>query len=403
VMMMDLNGFKGINDTYGHAVGDLLLTDVGRRIQESVRPSDTVARLGGDEFAVLALDADIPQAAQIAERIVARLRAPFFLDGRELFADLSIGIAEAGPDCSEPEQLLRNSDAAMYAAKREGKGRFEIYEPQFHAALLERLSLGTSLRRAVERGEFILHYQPIVTLADQQITGLEALVRWAVEGKGLIPPTEFIPIAEQTGLIIDIDRWVLQEACQRAAAWQRRFTRKLALGISVNVSARHLHDPDLVRQVSNVLRATRLDPKTLTLEITEGVVMKDIQATIAVLSDLKTLGVSLAIDDFGIGFSSLSYLRQLPVDVVKIDRSFVSGVASGSQEWTLARGIVKLVHGLGLETIAEGVERADQVAHLRALGCRLAQGYYFARPMAEPGVEEFLENAESRPASVQRG
>ncbi len=397
ILVMDLNGFKAVNDTFGHGAGDQLLIVIADRLRESVRPTDTAARLGGDEFAVL-LEAAVPEAVRVADRILERLRVPIDIEGRELFVDASIGIAESPSGSVSAEALLRDADAAMYTAKRAGKGAFEVFQPEFHVEVLKRFELSTDLRRALEHREFHLHYQPIVTLKEATITGVEALIRWIRPDGTLVLPDHFIPVAEQTGLIVPIDRWVMKEACRQLRAWEEDLPGGGPISMSVNVSVRQLNDTRLTQEVQETLRETGLDPSRLTLEITESVLMQDAEATLMVLQELKMLGIRLAIDDFGIGFSSLNYLRRLPVDVVKIDRSFVAGIASQSSEWTLARGIVRLVHELGLETVAEGVERADQRAHLQALGCRLAQGFLFARPMEPDAIAELLAKASSRPA-----
>jgi len=286
----------------------------------------------------------------------------------------------------------------MYTAKRAGKGAYEVFQPEFHVEVLKRFELSTDLRRALAHREFVLHYQPIVTLKEGRIIGVEALIRWMGPDGRLVSPAEFIPVAEQTGLIVPIDRWVMREACRQASAWAKDLPDDQPISMSVNVSVKQLNDAGLAEEVRETLEETGLDASRLTLEITESVLMQDAEATLAILRELKVLGIRLAIDDFGIGFSSLNYLRRLPVDVVKIDRSFVAGIASQSSEWTLARGIIRLVHELGLETVAEGVERADQRAHLRALGCRFAQGFFFARPMEPDAIAELLAKASSRSA-----
>ena len=398
VLVMDLNGFKAVNDTLGHSVGDQLLIEVAARTRPCIRPSDTVARLGGDEFAILLEDAGIEEAVGVAERILERFREPFEIEGRELFIDGSIGIAESPSGSVSAEALLRDADAAMYTAKRSGKGAYEVFQPEFHVKVLRRFELSTDLRRAVEHGEFVLHYQPIVTLKEGTMTGVEALIRWVRSDGQMVSPADFIPVAEQTGLIVPIDRWVMNEACRQTIAWERQVPGGGAISISVNISVRQLNDARLTKDVQETLQEVGLDSSRLTLEITESVLMQDAEGTLRVLQELKTLGVRLAIDDFGTGFSSLNYLRRLPVDVVKIDRSFVAGIASQSSEWTLARGIIRLVHELGLETVAEGVERADQRAHLQALGCRLAQGFFFARPMEPDAIAALLAKASSRSA-----
>jgi diguanylate cyclase (GGDEF)-like protein len=398
VLVLDLNGFKAVNDTFGHSVGDQLLIEVAARTVQCVRPSDTVARLGGDEFAILLEDAGVQEAVGVAERLLERFRESFDIEGQELFIDLSIGIAECPSGSVGAEALLRDADAAMYTAKRAGKGAYEIFHPEFHVAVLKRFELSTDLRRAIEHGEFVLHYQPIVTLREGTITGVEALIRWIRQDGRMVSPADFIPVAEQTGLIVPIDRWVMKEACRQARAWEEEFSDRPPIGMSVNMSVRQLQDARVTKEVQKTIQESGLDPARLTLEITESVLMREVEATLAVLNELKTLGIQLAIDDFGTGFSSLNYLRRLPVDVVKIDRSFVAGIASQSSEWTLARGIVRLVHELGLETVAEGVERADQRAHLQALGCRLAQGFFFARPMEPDAVAALLAKTSTRSA-----
>jgi diguanylate cyclase (GGDEF)-like protein len=389
VLVMDLDGFKAINNTLGPRAGDHLLMGFADRIRSCVRPTDTVARLGGDEFAVLIPEGTVEDGEGIAHRILDEAKQPFLLDGREVFIAVSAGVTEAGPE-GGVDEVMRNADAAMYAAKREGKGSVEVYRQHLHAPLLQRLEMGTELRHAVERGMFILHYQPVVALPGGEIFGVEALVRWNHPQRGLIPPLEFIPIAEETGLIGSIDRWVMEEACRQAKRWNENVERP-PLMMHVNVSARELHDEDLTAHVKEALDSAGLEPERLTIEITESVLMEDAEATVRALQSLRDLGVSVAIDDFGIGFSSLSYLRRLPVDVVKIDRSFVEGVATRAEEWSLARGIIRLLHSLGLETVAEGIEQADQVAHLRALGCHLGQGYYFARPASAGAISPVLD------------
>ena len=396
VLVMDLNGFKAVNDTFGHPVGDELLVHVARRMTGCLRQADTAARLGGNEFGVLLEGATSQEAVAAAERILQSVRRPFLIDAKELFIDASIGVGESPQGFVQSDVLIRLADAAMYSAKSEANGGIQVYTPDLHNEVLTRFELVTDLRRALEREEFAVYFQPVVRMEDEHIVGVEALVRWIHPTRGLILPGEFIPLAEETGLVVNLDRWVMREACRALRAWQEEFPSLGPFTMSLNVSARQLVDPQLTSEVEKIVREAGLDPASLTLEITEGVVMQDVEVTARILKDLKALGLRLAIDDFGTGFSSLSYLRRLPVDVVKIDRSFVTGVASASEEWTLARGIVKLVHGLGFETIAEGVERADQKAHLRALGCKLAQGYYFARPMDEEALRTVLARSVSR-------
>jgi EAL domain-containing protein (putative c-di-GMP-specific phosphodiesterase class I)/DNA-binding response OmpR family regulator len=325
---------------------------------------------------------------------IGSLSLPWVLlttEGREVY------VAEAATGPQQAERVHRKLDV-IDPAKRRGAESQADSAPEVHVDVASRIALIDDLQRAIERGQFMLHYQPVVALEDGRFTGAEALIRWVHPERGMVPPAEFIPLAEETGLVIGIDRWVLREACHQARAWQEQFPTDAPIGIHVNISARELQDTALVADVQNALEETGLSPASLTLELTESVLLHDTEAAIDVFRELRGLGVRLAIDDFGMGFSSLSYLRRLPIDEVKIDRSFVTGVASGTEEWTLARGIIRLVHSLGLETVAEGVERADQAAHLRTLGCRLAQGYYFGRPMDVAAITGLLEERYSRTA-----
>jgi len=391
VLLLDLDGFKTVNDSLGHTVGDELLVAVAARLQGCLRPGDTAARLGGDEFAILLEDLEEPDAAdRLAQRIIDVLAPPFSLSGREIFVPASLGISLAEGERESADELLRNADAAMYRAKSEGKGCYRLFDPAMHSAAMARLELEGDMRRAIEEREFVVHYQPTVSLSTGKVMALEALVRWQHPTRGLIPPAEFIHLAEENGLIVDIGRWVLGEACRRARYW-RAAHRGHRLAIAVNLSARQLSDPHLVDDVARVLHETGLEPSALTLEITESVVMADTEVAIARLHALKSLGIRLAIDDFGTGYSSLSSLRQLPVDTLKIDKAFVDGVTMGVEAAGLVQAIVRLAGTLDLQTIAEGVERRDQVERLEELGCSEVQGYHFSRPMAPDDVEAFLE------------
>src|SRR5919108_5736527 len=321
VMLLDLDGFKAVNDSLGHEAGDELLVTVATRLLECVRPTDTAARLGGDEFAVLIEDLASPgDFAVVAQRVLDSLQAPFHLHGKDVFVRGSIGIAMCGGGENTSDELLRNADVAMYMAKAEGKNRFELFNPSMHSAMLERLDIEADLRRAVERGEFVLHYQPTVVLQTGRIAGIEALVRWQHPDRGLMAPADFIAIAEETGLIVPIGEWVLHEACRQTRQWHVEHPKEPPLKISVKLSARQLAQENVVRVVERVLAETGLDPSTLTLEITESAVMNDHVTTIVRLNQLKALGVRIAVDDFGTGYSSLSYLRRFPIDVLKIDR-----------------------------------------------------------------------------------
>jgi diguanylate cyclase (GGDEF)-like protein len=388
VMFVDLDDFKTVNDSLGHAAGDQLLSWMAERLMRSVRPSDTVARLGGDEFAVLVEDMRGQRdAIRVAERIIDALTEPLAIEGKEIFAHASLGIALTYGGV-EMDELLRNADVAMYAAKRSGKGRYEVFDFSMAEGVLERLELKAELQRAVERKEFVLHYQPLVDFESSEIVGAEALVRWNHPKRGLIAPSEFIPLAEETGLIVAMGRWVMEEACHQIHEWQYHYGRDLK--ISVNLSGKQFQETAFVSEVARVLRETPLAADHLTLEITESVLILDTKATIERLDDLRALGVQVAIDDFGTGYSSLNYLRQFPIGTVKIDKSFTDGIAQGPEQSALARAVLKLSHTLGMETVAEGVGSTDQVAVLKELGCTTGQGSFFGSAMPPKEFERLL-------------
>jgi diguanylate cyclase (GGDEF)-like protein/PAS domain S-box-containing protein len=381
VLFLDLDRFKVINDSLGHNVGDELLVSVASRLREAVRPSDTVARIGGDEFVVVCEDiGDVEDAARIAERIADALSLSFDLTGDEVILSTSIGIAVSSGHQDAPEDLLRDADSAMYRAKEGGRNRYEVFDSSMRVEAVERLEMEQALRRALGRSEFRLFYQPVLDVDSGKIVGVEALLRWDHPERGLLRPPEFISLAEDTGLIIPIGKWALQEACRQAQRWREAEPDREPLTIAVNLSARQLAQPDVADMVAEALEMTGTDPSKVWLEITESVLTGDTEATIGALRALKALGVRLSVDDFGTGYSSLLYLKRFPVDTLKVDRAFVAGLGTHPEDTAIVAGVVRLAQTLGLTAIAEGVETEEQRAALLALGCDLAQGYLFGHP-----------------------
>jgi diguanylate cyclase (GGDEF)-like protein/PAS domain S-box-containing protein len=390
VLFVDLDDFKTVNDSLGHSEGDLLLIAVADRLRAGLRASDTIARMGGDEFAILIEDpVDGETPMDVGRRMLAHLEPPFVHGAKELFVRASIGIATTRSRDHTADEVLRNADVAMYTAKSNGKNRLEVFEPGMHSAALARLALKGDLERALERGEFTLVYQPIVRLGVGRLSGVEALLRWQHRDRGTVGPAEFIPVAEETGLIVPLGRWVLQRACAQAAAWNAIAPHPITM--SVNVSGRQLQQPAFVAEVAQVLASTGLAPELLTLELTESVLMQDAEAATVMLADLKSLGVRLAIDDFGTGYSSLNYLRRFPIDELKIDRSFVASLDEGPAQAAVVLSILRLSETLHLETVAEGIEEPSQLAALRDLGADLGQGYLFARPLDVSAITALIE------------
>jgi diguanylate cyclase len=399
LMMLDLDGFKEVNDTFGHSAGDQVLVQVARRVATSVREDDSVARLGGDEFAVLLPQGSEEHAVALARRLLAALELPLPLRITTVGVAASIGIA-TGSLGDTADELLRNADLAMYAAKATGGNGYALYKPAMHTAIAERVRVETALRTAWLTGDLIVHYQPIVDLQDGRLVSFEALARWRHPDGDVIPPSVFIPIAERSGLIIPIGARVLNEACQRLADWQRDYDGTAELTMSVNVSPRQLYSDDLVEIVSEALRIAGIKPHSLILEVTETAMTDDMDSAINILSRLKGLGVRMAIDDFGVGASSLARLRRLPVDAVKIDKSLVDHVPDGHVASSVLDAVVGVIRALQLRTVIEGVERADQAQHLRASGYDLAQGFHFARPMPAAAIERALADAQSTGGTV---
>jgi diguanylate cyclase (GGDEF)-like protein len=391
VLFIDLDDFKTVNDSMGHTAGDRLLVDVAHRIAGALRPADTVARFGGDELAILLEDLEDVDGAIIAAKRLTRLfTSSFSVGGTELFVHASVGIAyNKGLDKKSSGELLRDADIAMYEAKRRGKGSYEVFEAGMRSAATERLELKANLKRAIEEDELLLHYQPIVDLGTGRVSGAEALVRWDHPEKGLVPPLDFVPFAEESGLILPMGRWVLEEACRTAARWPAA-AGEMPTTVAVNLSGVRLRHPGLFEEVKGILDATGLEPGRLILEITESVLVQEKELVVERLTELKTLGVQLAIDDFGTGYSSLSYLRDFPIDILKIDKSFIDSVALGPEDSALPRAVLKLAQTLDLKVVAEGVEDADQLAALRRLRCPFAQGYLFSRPLPGAAFESLV-------------
>jgi diguanylate cyclase (GGDEF)-like protein/PAS domain S-box-containing protein len=401
VIFLDLDRFKVINDSLGHMIGDQLLVGIARRLELCLRPGDTVARVGGDEFTILLEGTrDEAEAITVAERIQKELSLPFYLSGREVFTTASIGIAPGSSDYALPEEVLRDSDTAMYRAKSLGKARHEVFDKEMHAVAMNLLQMETDLRGACERGEFFIQYQPIVSLDDFGVRGFEALVRWQHPERGVISPLDFIPVAEESGQVVAIGQWALREACRQMHEWQEQFPSDPPLFISVNLSSRQFSEPNLIEQVEGILGETGLAPRSLKLEITESVVMENIDTATEMLRQLRGLGVQLSIDDFGTGYSSLSYLHRFPIDTLKVDRSFVMRMADNNENSEIVRTILMLAQNLGMDVVAEGVETREQLALLRKLGCEYGQGYLFSKPVGADGAVKIV--AETRASVGQK-
>ncbi|MCC7370543.1 MAG: EAL domain-containing protein [Chloroflexi bacterium] len=392
VLFLDLDRFKNINDSLGHGAGDELLIGVAQRVAACIRQDDVVARFGGDEFAVMLTGVrHSADAVLVAEKLLADIQEPFVLDGHEAYVGTSIGIAVAGPH-SEAGALIRDADVALHRAKLGGKGRCVVFEETMPAFSVERLSLEADLRRALERRELRLYYQPVLDLGTEKIVGAEALVRWEHPKHGLVSPSDFIPMAEETGLILPIGKWVLEEACRQATIWRRKYADHADFTMAVNLSARQFQQPDLVEQVRAALERADFAPELLRLEITESILMEDVDATQAQLLALRGLGVKLAIDDFGTGYSSLSYIQRFPVDTLKIDRSFVMGLSEDARNPSIVQAAASLAHALGMDVTAEGIETVDQLRSLQGLSCDHGQGYLFARPLSSEAIDSLLTN-----------
>lgn len=392
VLFLDIDRFKVVNDSLGHQMGDQLLVSATSRLKSCLRNTDTVARVGGDEFAILLKDIlDVRDATRVADQLQRELALPFRLNRQDIFTSVSIGIALNQAEHEyQPEELLRDAHTAMYRAKTLGIARHEVFSTGMRVQVVKRLQLETDLRRAIEQQEFYLHYQPIVSLKTGRIAGFEALVRWQHPQHGFVSPAEFIPVAEETGLIIPLGKWIFQEACRQLSIWQEKFPTDPPLTLSVNLSGQQFSQPDLVEYIEQTLKNTGLDGRSLKLEITETVAMNDIESTIALLLRLKSLNLRLSIDDFGTGYSSLSYLHRFPVDTLKVDRSFVSRMEDTGEDAAIVQTIVMLGHNLGMDVVAEGVETAAQRAKLEMLNCEYGQGYLFSKPLDSKAAAALL-------------
>lgn len=411
VLYFDFDRFKLVNDSFGHLVGDELLIAIAGRLRSLLRSSDTVARLGGDEFVMLVEEiSDVNDAPAFVDRIREEMSKPFDLGGQLVYITVSTGIASWSREYERPEYLLRDADTALYQAKRLGRDRYEIFDDQMHQKALQSLQLANDLHQALENGEMLVHYQPIVKLESGDLAGFEALIRWQHPVRGLVSPIEFIPHAEETGMIIPLGEWILRESCRQLKVWQQRSEEYAGLWVSVNVSSKQFLNTDMIWLVADALESTGLSPSSLKLEITESAMIENLDHVINVMNELKKLGVQLSIDDFGTGYSSLSNLHNLPLSSLKIDRAFVNQMTESGENDEIVRTIITLAQSLGLEIIAEGVETSDQRTQLQGLDCQLGQGYFFARPMDAESVEKLMLNSikglprpdaiESRPTAV---
>lgn len=390
VFFLDLDRFKDINDSLGHTVGDILLKSAAERVRRCVREGDTVARFGGDEFTLLIPKIDkIEDAAKIAEKIISTLKQPFVINEQELVVTTSIGVAIYPNDGLDPETLVRNSDSAMYRAKDQGRDGYQLYAAEMNAKAVERLALEATLRRAVNEKQLVLHYQPVLEAATGTIVGVEALIRWRHPKKGLLPPAEFISLAEVSGLIVPIGEWVVKTACKQLRSWEKRLDRSLI--VAVNLSARQFQHPDIVEQIRAAIEETGVDPAAVEIEITESSAMQNVDQAVFTLRELKALGVTIAMDDFGTGYSSLNYLKRFPIDMLKLDQTFIREVMTDERDAAIVGAVIAMAHRLGIKVIAEGVETDEQLQYLRREKCDFIQGYLYSPPLPADEFEAFLE------------
>ncbi len=393
VLFLDFDGFKVVNDSLGHTNGDRLLAAMARRLESATRSLDTVARLGGDEFVILLEDIDgLHDATHIAERVKRALAIPFTLEGQEVFMSVSIGITLNTVNYEHTDELLRDADTAMYRAKVQGRNRYEVFDRHMHAEVKHRLEMETDLHRGLEQQDFLLHYQPIVETLSGALSGFEALVRWNRPQRGFIQPGDFLGLAEETGLIVQIDRWVMREACRQLCEWRRDFPQHENLTINVNLSSRQFLRGDFLKFVAQMLTETALPPHLLQMEITESALMENMETVAELLRELRASGVRISVDDFGTGYSSLSYLHRLPINTLKVDRSFISEMETKAENREIVRAIVTLAHNLEMDVVAEGIETAAQLERCRALECELVQGHLFAKALSAADAESLLRD-----------
>ena len=394
VLFLDLDRFKVVNDSAGHLVGDQLLIEISRRLEKTVNFTDTVARLGGDEFTILLENIhNIKNAIAVAEKIDQALSIPFKLQGYELFTSASIGIALSSEGYDQPDEIMRDADLTMYSAKEQGRARYEIFNSSLHDRAITRLQLETDMRRGIEREEFLIYYQPIHSLETGKLAGFEALARWKHPVRGIVSPVEFIPVAEETGTIVALGTWIMERACRQMQSWQELYPHKYPLQISVNLSGKQLREPSLLEKIDSILQDTGLSPQSLKLEITESSLIENMEVATQTLLDIKSRGIKLSMDDFGTGYSSLSYLHRFPVDILKIDRSFVRDIRTNKGNYAIVKAIVTLAHVLEMEVIAEGLEDSFQLEQLKLLNCEYGQGYYFAKPLNLKQAECLVANS----------
>jgi diguanylate cyclase (GGDEF)-like protein len=390
VLFLDLNRFKTINDSLGHSTGDRLILNVAKRLASALREGDLVARFSGDEFAIILNDiSSLDEAVEFAEVVKQKLAKPFTLNGRQVFTSVSIGIARGNEHYAEAEDVLRDADIAMYYAKEAGTSHV-VFNPAMHTKAVTLLQLETDLRCSIDRNEMLAYYQPIIDLATMRLVGFETLMRWNHPQRGIIPPNEFIPVSEETGLIVPLTLWILRTSCNQLVKWQQESPANQALMMSVNLSGKHFAHPDLVDQIRGIIEETKMNPRCLKLELTESAIMENAETAIAMLGEIRELGVQISIDDFGTGYSSLSYLHRFPIDMLKVDRSFVSSMEDGTENGEIVRTVIALAKTLGLSVVAEGIETIHQLHQLRVLGCEYGQGYLFSRPVPVDEVERII-------------